>query len=582
MESNAVLKAFQQGWVVPSREPIYEWARKNVYLHESYAIPGPFHVEKSLYLKKPFEVLQDPDVREVTVYKAVQTGGSLLSELFVAWIVDNYPSPTMWNFQTDEDAQEAAETRINPLFDQCPPIKRRLPLERHKRTKRKILWNNKTWLLMQGAGIKNLQGKSVRILVNDEVWMWTPGHHSQSYKRTTAFSETCKILNISQGGLESDEMDTAYKAGSQEDWGFRCPDCKTLQPYVWGQMKYDDNEITHPSTWNFPELAKTIRYECASCKRPFKDNHTERRQLNDSGEYVVKNPGAPIEKRSFRWNAMASSAIRWSLLVEEWIHANHMLKNGSTLAMQEFIQKRLAEAWEDRGENEAVEIQSDYSLGDVWDKEKTRFLTIDVQKDHFWAVCRGWAIDGESRLVWEGKLLTFEEIHEKQREYAVTPKRVVIDSGFRATDVYEQCIKYGWTAFKGEDRDYFPHKLPNGKTVRRIYSPPQRGDPGIGTFEQGKRNCPLILWSNPTTKDFLQRLKTGRGPKWGLPKNISAEYLYQIDSEAKRLRHNKITGREIWEWVRIGKRPNHQWDNECQQVVASVIDGLLAKTSSEE
>jgi phage terminase large subunit GpA-like protein len=574
---DAVLEAFSESFRPPDRMPIYEWANKYIYLPNMYAVPGPFHVEKSFYLKEPLVALQDPDIREVTIYKAVQTGGSLVSEIWVSWLIDNAPGPTMWNMQTDEDAKQAAEMRINPLFESCPPVRNKLPLQRFKRTKTEVYFYN-MWLLIQGAGLSNIQSKSVQNLINDEIWIWPPGNHGQACKRVTAFGETSKILNISQGGTVGDEMDVAYSRGTQEEWGFHCPKCRTLQQYVWKQMEWDDNEITHPgSTWNFIELEKTIRFKCIQCPHVIRDTPHERRELNDRGGRIIKNPGAPKSKRSFRWTAMAFDAIRWSTLVEEWIHAQIMMKNGSIQALQEFIQKRLAEPWEDRGDSDMVEIKSDYSIGEEWGEEDQRFLTVDVQKDHFWAVCRAWSKEGTSRLIWCGKLLTFEEIHEKEIELKVTPRRVIPDSGFRATEVYEACCKYGWTAFKGEDKEYFSHKLPDGTMVRKIFSPVQRGDPGIGTSSQGLKHCALILWSNPSTKDMLERLKKGRGPYWGIPKDVGQEYLYQIDSETKRLRHNKMTGQAIWEWVRIGKRPNHYWDCECEQVVAAVMAELLAR-----
>lgn len=568
---DAVLTAFSEAFAPPSREPIHEWAKNHVTLHSSYQAPGPFHIEKSLYLKRPLECLQDQSIREVTIYKAVQTGGTLVAELYALWMIANRPSNLMWNMQTDDDAKDEAEMRMNKLLEECPPVSRLLPTHRSKKKKTSILFYN-MWMLIQGCGLSNLQSKSVETLFNDELWMWPPGHYGHAVARTTAFEKTRKILNVSQGGLAGDEMDMAFAAGSQEIWGFRCCECGLLQPYAWKQLKYDTNDVTFTGTeWNLEELDKTIRFECAGCGHKIYDTPRERHQMNESGEYIVTNPGAPKDIKSFRWNALACTSISWRKHVRKWIRAEMMKRNGSIELLKEFIQKDLAEAFQEKNEDAPIIVESDFLMGSEWQDKHERILTVDVQKSEFWAVCRDWSKDGRSRLFWEGKLLTFEEIREKQLEFDVKNGRVIIDSGFRAVEVYKQCCHYKWTAFKGEDKEYFLHKNNAGDLVRKVYSPEQRGDPGIGTATQGLRSCKLILWSNPSVKDMLDGFRRGLYRKHEIPKDISQEYLTQTDSETKKLFHNKKTGRQEWTWVQIPNVPNHLWDCECMQIVGAVI-----------
>lgn len=528
-------------------------------------------------MKRPLEALQDPTIRTLTIYKAVQTGGTLISEIWVAWLIDNDPGPTMWNFQTDEDAEEAAQSRIHPLFEHCPPVAQKLPRDRRKLKKTEIYFYN-MWLLMQGPGMSNLQTKSVKNQVNDEVWIWPPGRHGQAIKRTSAFSRNCKILNISQGGMKDDEMDLAYQSGTMEEWGFRCPKCNHLQPYTWDQMKYDTNDITHPNTWNFEELKKTVRYECVKCAHAIRDTPRERRQMNDSGQYIVTNPNASKENVSCHWPAWACDSIKWDSLVEEWVRAQDLKKNGSIIQLKDFMQKRSAKPFEERySEDKKAIINSDYSLGDVWPEEHERFIGIDKQKDHFWMVCRAFSKTGASRLIWKGRISVEEDLREKQIELGVTDRRVLKDSGYEASQVYKACARYGWTAMKGEYRESFPHPQEDGPPVYKPFSLPRKVYASIGTDQKTRRYCPLILWSNPTIMDILDNLMHGKGPSWGVPKDVSEEYLKHMDSHTKRRRHDKMTGREKWEWVKIGTRPDHMRDCELQIIVAAIIAGLLLK-----
>jgi hypothetical protein len=584
----AVLGSFNAGWKTPQRIPIHEWANKNVVLPGSYAIRGPFHVERSKYLKKPLESLQSPDIQRVTIYKAVQTGGSLVSEIWVCWLIENYPGPTMWNFQTDDDAKEAAEQRINPLFENCKAVMDKMPYDRSKRQKMAIYFLN-MWLLMQGPGLSNIQSKSVQNLINDEIWIWPPGNHTQALKRVTAFGVNSKVLDISQGGTKNDEMDNSYMSGTREEWGFKCPACQKLQPYEWGQIKWDHNEITYPEGKpNFNLIKQTIRYECNGCGHKIRDTSAERRQMNDSGEYIVTNPNASPNHVSYHWNAMASDAIKWSTLVEEWIEAHRLLKVGSIQALMDFIQKRLAESWDEEKHQlgQTIEIKtSDYRFEDTSPETKWgdfRFFTLDVQAKELWGVIRDWKRTGESRLVWAGSPLTWGEAEELAIRYKVNPWDVFPDSGFDTDTVYRKCLDHGWIALKGSDRERFFHTRKNKKPIAKIFSEKVRVDTGIGTVKQGnpKGFIHLFHWSNPSAKDILQRLMNGVGADWGVPNNIFPEYTRQLTAEVKKEVIDKKTGRPKFIWVRI-RKANHLFDCEAMQVVAASMERIIGAGEDE-
>jgi phage terminase large subunit GpA-like protein len=578
---DSIASALVHSWRPPAREPIYDWARKNIYLPNSYAIPGPFHVERSLYLKKPLQMLQSPDIRRVSIYKAVQTGGSLVSEIWVCWLIENYPGPTMWNFQTDEDAKEAAEQRINPTFERCKPVMEKIPNNRFQRTRTAVYFYN-MWLLMQGCGLSNLQSKSVQNLINDEVWIWPTGNHSQALKRVTAFSKTSKILDISQGGEKHDEMDNSFSAGTCEEWGFRCPKCKTLQPYTWDRLAYDRNEITCPNgVWDYNKLKNTIRYHCGSCEHFFTDTPSERKAMNDSGDYLITNQNGIPAHFSCRWNALASHSISWSSLVIEWLQANKMLKIGSVDQLKEFIQKRLAEPWDEEKYqiHETIDVKtSEYRLSDLENADKWdfRFFTVDVQAREYWGLIRDWKKTGESRLIWAGQIVTEGDLQMLQNKYKVNVWDLFIDSGFDTSRIYLMCLKHGWVPLKGDEREKFFHSRPSKKPIAKIFSEAVRIDTGIGTVKQGDQRgfIKLFHWSNPSAKDILQRLMSGQGAKWEVPEDIFPEYHKHLGAEIKKEIKDKTTGRIKYKWVRI-RRDNHLFDCEAMQVVAASMERII-------
>ena len=47
----------------------------------------------------------------------------------LCYIIANLPGPTLWLDQTDEDARDYSEARLQKLFDQCAPVERLMPTD---------------------------------------------------------------------------------------------------------------------------------------------------------------------------------------------------------------------------------------------------------------------------------------------------------------------------------------------------------------------------------------------------------------------------------------------------------------------
>ena len=305
-----------------------------------------------------------------------------------------------------------------------------------------------------------------------------------------------------------------------------------------------------------------------------------RRQLSRSGKYVQTNPNAPPHKVSFHYNALAIDWINWEDLAEEKITATHAARHAALLPLKDYVQKRLAEAWDDSPrETDATQknFLGGYALLEQWEDEFCRFMTIDCQAgkasqretSHFWYVIRLWSATGESRLFDCGKIYTFEELEEKRKEHGVEPQRTLIDCAWETNIVHQRCLQYGWQGLWGKDQPHFPHHLANGETLRLPYSTVQRGHVGIGLSKK-----PQIVsywyWSNPTVKDLFHHLKNGFGVPWTVARDAGADYLSHINAEYKRQEHDK-RGRKIWRWYVSPKRDDHLLDCEQMNLLAACM-----------
>jgi len=587
--------------------PLDEWAEANVRLPFS-AIAQRFSCDPTPYLRDPIkycsgnEVANGHRVFRVTVVGSVQSAKSTLQEVVASFAICEDPGPMMWNYQTDGDAKEAVRERIEKMFKANPLINSMLP----KRYAAQHVDFPHMFVIIQGAETRdNLQSKPIRWLLNDETWLWPPGHLAEAEKRVTAFWNKM-IVNTSTGGIENDDTHDAVRDGDMCTWMFTCPTCGLLQPFqikgrgkeFAGGVTWEDNEKTRNAdgTWNFAEVARHTYYECSNmdCGHRFRDSVASRRLMNSRARYVPRNNNPLPGNKSFHFNAFCVEWISWSTLAIEFLKATEAAKFGMFLPLQEFVQKRLGEFWRvQETQSEVNKVVSDYRMMDAWADEYARFMSVDVQADHFWYVVRAFAADGRSRMISCGRISgTWDDVRTMQLRVQVRDKLVLVDCSFgpggkgpRA--VYYQCCRFGWTAMMGDDAKSYSHVDKERKQVYqrpvsgKMFGDPMRGAKAtdVSSYDKSKmktRYCAMFKWSNPTIKQIVDNLWHGRGKAWDVPANTPVEWFAQIKAEIPQVVVNKTTGRGAVVYVLVDKRSGaHMRDCECMIVAAASMAGLV-------
>lgn len=581
MTNEPLEKAWRNGWQRPDRRPIYEWAHDHVTLPPSYAQPGRFDVGSSRHLVKPFDAIQSDGVREVTCAGAIQTGKTLLVEISTMWAACNSPGPIMWTLQTDDDAKQHCNERYMEAMKSVPQIRNMLPQDRHMATSTKVYFGP-FYIVVNGANITNLQRVSIRWKFNSEVWLWKQGLLGHARGRVSAFerSGNSKVVNESQGGNDGDDFDLAWKAGNQQLWGVRCFGCGALSP-----LQFEGRNMTDPTrracviwnedarradgSWNIGRAAETARWACPQCGHEHDDTSKTRAKWNHDGDYVVMRPDAPATHASFRWEALVSRPM--GALVSQFLEARKQQKQGVIQAMQDFTRQRRAISWKDEETKESVTLQtSEYlltapTITDKIDNEAKRFMTIDRQRDHFWALVRAWRADGTSRLLFRGRINTSEQLEDVRRRFDVEPQLTFEDAGYFPQGVYTDCAKWGWTALKGSGDDFFTIEV-RGKKIKRMWSN------AVKVLHDNKL-VNLFHWCSDPIKDVLLVLRNGKGAKWEVASDAGEEYENQLNGDHKKERINNKTGRQEWRWTR--RHANHMHDLEAMQVAAALMLGIL-------
>lgn len=594
MPRNPLSLILKEAWTPADRREPWRWCEDHIKNIPYSPLPGPFRSENSPWIREVMEAIVDPKIRLVSIIAAVQSSKTTSPELTLCYIIANLPGPCLWLDQTDEDAKDESESRLQKLFESCEPVKKLFPKNKNKQRNCTIHFSNGMTLWLLGAYNKtNLQRRSIRWLFGDETWRWPVGHMAEAEARTTAFGWLGKCVFMSQGGEENDDTHRKFETTDMREWHYKCPKCGKYIPYKWENIEWDDDCKDENGEYDFSKINHSTALKCPECGEYFEDTDRMRRILNKDGKFIALNPNASKENVGFHWNALAS--MSWGKLAELYLRAKIAARKGDSSLLQQFYQKRLALAWREFAEDYRLEIASgSYNSGDVWDEEAgfnklgeiiappfaeneviapLRIMSVDVQMNCFYLVVRAWSINGSSRLLWHEKVLTWEDIEEIQKRFRILDNLVFVDAGYNSFEVYKYCGERNWIALMGDNRANFFHRLPNGKTVLRFYSPVKH------IFISRYVKCRMHFWSNLNVKDTLARIRRNQNPAdgatWEVPTDISEDYLKQMESE------HRIKKGNSWIWEQIGNRPNHYLDCEAMNCAGALMLKIVGNNKIE-
>ena len=565
-DCSGLLASFRRAVRPPARLSPAQWASGRVTIQDG--LTPKYQIENAPWQREPLDAIANPECKEVVFLAPIGTGKTTFMEAGLAYIVAEDPGPTLLVGQTDDDLKDWAETRMDWVIRNTPETAALLPEDRHKKRKMQILFPHMS-LFLTGANLSGLQSKSMRRVFNDEAWQYRPGMLNEARGRLHDRWNR-QFFVLSQAGCKGDDLDKSWEQTDKREFCFTCPSCGTVQPWKWCNVTFDDDEEKP-----LLERAQSARIKCESeqCEWKCGDNPQQRRALAESARYTPTATGLPGHV-GFHYNVLCNWRKPLWEIVLLWLEAKAAMKIGNLDPLRQFIQKRLAETWEeDLTDNRETLVgdgylMSEFSDGRKIENEAFRFLTVDKQRDHFWAVIRAWCPDGSSKKLFFGRIETFDQIADLQRRYAVDPKMVFVDAQYETDIVYSFCAQNNWTGLHGSGNKSFPSRKPNGDIVHRPFS---RFSEAPAT--NGKR-ARYAFWSSDRIKDILHAHRIGKAGAWSVPDDASDEYLKQIDSEAKREVVNSKTKQAEYRWTKV-RRNNHAWDCEAMQIVAALMLRLI-------
>ena len=301
--------------------------------------------------------------------------------------------------------------------------------------------------------------------------------------------------------------------------------------------------------------------------------------MSCGGEYISRSNKHKPGKKAYTFTAMALHWITWGKLVEEFITANFEKELGDDEKYAQFIQKRLGQSYVREVNNVTLELQGEeYTKGDWYNDEKIneeahRFMTVDVQQGHFYAVVRAWRLDKSSRLLYEGRIESWEALRMLQETFGIANRSVLVDRGYMKDDVANNAQRarskadnHSWLMSLGEDRDE-GYLVKSGRTrYRRPFSDFVTARTTDGMVYR------YINFSNLLCKDMTMALMSGKVAPWETPTDVSKAYFKQVQNEHKvQVKANKWRYEEVKDHV-----GNHFFDCEVMQTLMASMYGILS------
>lgn len=566
--------------------------RPSAWAARELVLPPPFNVngDRIDYTLSPFlpEIIDqvgEMNVTDIAMCIGSQGGKTTALTAMRAWRMAHRPCAwgIMWPNATK--LLEYSNTRWRPMCERSPALDR-------IRAKGKVKWKgleqhfDAGLILMFGShSPTNIAGTPLSVVEMDELdkaagETKTDADAAANFANRVKRTDGALRLRASTPSTAEGFIWKHWLAGDQRRWHIPCIHCDKEMTLVFAKSSTqlmplgNEAEIVIPTeckvdgVWDLDRVKAETHILCPHCQGKIVDSQKTR--MNRRGRWVKTNPAAPKGNISFHLSSLyvAGRATSWGQIACDFLEGK---RNGS---LRDVVNGMLAEPFVSQdGEvsiRHSAEVTPDLPAG--WWLQ----LAVDVQKDHEWCVVRRLDFMGNSQAIHAQKTHGFDEVRKIQQDHKILDHHVVIDSGFEASRIYQECLRYGklvnlpgrplpihigWTPCKGFPKQYFIDPHTKGRAPYRVI----HIDPFIGDHDarQGKIQIPFLEVASDALKDEIQELRHGRkGVKWEVSSAINqAEYWKHLDGERRQPRW---TGKQaVMEWVQKSKSwPNHYLDCE--------------------
>jgi hypothetical protein len=568
------------------------------------------------YLREPLDTFSDPYVTDLALCFGSQLGKTQLLMSGLGWIIVNEPTGVLWVMPSEQLARNLSETRWIPIARASPALNVLIPggKKRHSFKKLHQEFGPSVLNFVGSNSPANLAARPARVVICDETDKFPMEQKTEAdavslaEQRTKSFPLP-KRIRTSTPTLTDGLIWQSWLRGDQRRFFIPCPHCAKEVVLAWsadftvfartGAEAYIcwDKEARRPDrTWDLDRVRASAHALCPHCGGQIRDEQKTRLIRNGHWRPTLA-AGNGFGVRSYHLSSLYAPTPQTSFGA---LAIKFLRQKNSTLGIQDFINGELAEPWENQeSRGERLELVSPPDAPPL--PESVPLMTVDVQavSPYFWVIIRAWTKGGHSRLVCAAHADDWETIRRLQENHAVQNHHVLIDSGHRTAEVYQQCLRWttprpvmgrlpqaiGWIPAKGRERQmHWVHRA-TGRSQPYFY--------GSAALPPNTRlHLPLLEFAADYFLDILNRFRRGPdaagGLQWeliGFPAGnptpgavlvTEDEYRRQIDAKILKAFASGRTGRVEQRWVlRSSKWPDHILDCEIMEVAWAMAHNRL-------
>lgn len=569
---------------------LVEWA--NAYFRltkESSVEPGQYRTSRTPYVEEILmELSPQSPTNEVVVVKPTQFGFTTLGNIFLFSTAHLYPGPAMMAMPTDDMAKKHSKKKIAPSVKAVSCMNSIIKKAKSRDSGNTLLlkeFPGGSWTFTGSNSPASARSDSVRYLILDDYdgFVQEAGDEGAPgdllKKRTDAFGNKKKIYINSTPTLKgASHIEKEWEESSQGHFNVPCPHCGKMQFLVFGGV---DSDHGIKFTRDDDGQVVDVWYLCKHCHSRI--DEWQKTEMLSRGRYIHKYHNR--KKRGFKINALYSPMgwLSWGEIVTEFLKAVKSQKAGNPLPMKVWVNTRMAETFEEDGDQPEWEKLSSraepYKVLNIPRGGLLLCAGVDTQDNRLEVLIKAYGRAEENWIVyhsaiygdpdlpgpWESldELLQRPYRHESGADMFIVS--MGIDTGGHKTQaVYNYCRIRAPRVFalKGanatgkpilnlptkQDVDFMGKKIPNG----------------------------VELWSigTDTAKGTIyNRLKIPRpGPGfYHFPIGLDDEFYKQLTAE--KITRKFVDGYPVYKWVNTRER-NEVLDCDVYCYAAALKAGL--------
>lgn len=371
---------------------VSEWADENRVLSgKASAEPGRWRTSRTPYLREPMNELSTCSSTETVVLMfGAQLGKTETGNNFIGYVIDYVPAPTIMVQPTVEIAKKASKQRIDPMIEESPCLREKIPPARARDSGNTVLQKDFPGgsLFFVGANsAAGLRSLPIRFLFLDEVDAYPSDVEGEgdpvslAIARSRTFRNRKVLMTSTPTFSGRSRIEMEFEKSDQRYFHVPCPHCNKKQVLTFPHLKWEKGK---------PETAE---YACEHCGSLIEEKH--KTWMLERGEWIAKYPERLI--KGYHLSALYSPVgfFSWADIAKEFEDAK-----GKPDQLRVFVNTILAETWDEKGEapdhEKIYRRRDDYKIGIIPDGALFLTVGVDVQRDRIEVEIVAWGRNMES------------------------------------------------------------------------------------------------------------------------------------------------------------------------------------------